>query len=229
MVGFSGFPISIFGRGFVRSFDSNFGKEEMRRSAPLCQRTLSLVSLPVNLGQPLLGPDKTPRILKENGLLDTLKACGWRVNIIPEIPTNIVAKHDIVLPENLHANNLGEVGAVCKLIYEQGLEYAARDDFLLIIGGDHCIPIGSLAAIKTKRKHAGIVWVDAHADIHTPATSHTGNMHGMPVGFLMGLYPHVKKLPAMEWFPEKALVKPQDLVYIGLRSIVSFCCVNLLF
>jgi arginase len=185
------------------------------------QRTVSLISLPVNLGQPLLGPDRTPRLLRENGLLDVIKDCGWRVNSIPEVPfKETLLKHkdrELDLPSHLKANNLAQVGSVCKLIYEQGLEYAATDDFLLIIGGDHCIPIGSLAAIKTQRKNTGIVWVDAHADLHTPATSTSGNMHGMPLGFLLGLYPDVKNLPEMEWFPTEPILSPADIVYIGLR------------
>jgi arginase len=190
----------------------------MRRCIPLAQRTLSLVSVPVNLGQPLLGPDKTPLILRQHGLLDLLKSCGWRVNSVPEIPVASVANiPEAVLPPNLRAINVAQVGAVCKLIYEQGLEYAATNDFLLVIGGDHCIPIGSLAAIKTRRQNTGVVWVDAHADLNTPSCSASGNMHGMPVGFLLGLYPDAQKLPQMSWFPEQPLMSPNEIVYIGLR------------
>jgi hypothetical protein len=44
-----------------------------------------------------------------------------------------------------------------------------------------------------------------------------GNMHGMPVGFLLGLYPDAQKLPQMSWFPEQPLMSPNEIVYIGLR------------
>ena len=66
------------------------------------------------------------------------------------------------------------------------------------------------------RPNTGIVWVDAHADINTPNTSSSGNMHGMPVGFLLGLYDHLQ-LPTFQWF--KPCLKPSDIVYIGLRDL----------
>jgi hypothetical protein len=61
--------------------------------------------------------------------------------------------------------------------------------------------------------------VDAHADINTPARSNSGNMHGMPVAFLMGLVENANKLPGFQWF--KPCMKPSDLVYIGLRDVDS--------
>lgn len=59
--------------------------------------------------------------------------------------------------------------------------------------------------------------VDAHGDINNPTRSISGNMHGMPVAFLMGLVENAKKLPGFEWF--KPVLKPTELVYIGLRDL----------
>jgi arginase len=59
--------------------------------------------------------------------------------------------------------------------------------------------------------------VDAHADINTPTTSHSGNMHGMPVAFLLGLVEEAKTLPGFEWF--EPCLTPKDIVYIGLRDL----------
>ena len=86
-----------------------------------------------------------------------------------------------------------------------------------------------------KRPNTGIVWVDAHADINTPNTSssgnitssspvyiilysilNSGNMHGMPLGFLLGLFNHLQ-LPSFQWF--QPCLKPSDIVYIGLRDL----------
>ena len=87
---------------------------------------------------------------------------------------------------------------------------------MLILGGDHCIPIGTIPGIRKNRPSTGVVWVDAHADINTPTTSLSGNMHGMPLGFLLDLVEDRHKLPALSWFKPPYL-KPQDIVYIGLR------------
>lgn len=60
-----------------------------------------------------------------------------------------------------------------------------NNEFALTIGGDHSIGLGSLAGILSVRPETGVIWVDAHADLNTPFTSETGNMHGMPIGLLM--------------------------------------------
>lgn len=115
--------------------------------------------------------------------------------------------------------NCSQVGSVCESIYHQVQKEAASDNFLLILGGDHCIPIGTLPGILTSRPNTGVVWVDAHADINTPSSSPSGNMHGMPLAFLLGLVPEVNSLPSLKWFPTVPLLKPQDVVYIGLRDL----------
>lgn len=59
--------------------------------------------------------------------------------------------------------------------------------------------------------------MDAHADINTPETTGSGNMHGMPVAFLMGLVKNMNSLPGFNWI--KPCMKPEELVYIGLRDL----------
>lgn len=59
--------------------------------------------------------------------------------------------------------------------------------------------------------------VDAHADINTPETTGSGNMHGMPLGFLLGLAKNMNSLPNFGWI--KPCVKPEEIVYIGLRDL----------
>ncbi len=59
--------------------------------------------------------------------------------------------------------------------------------------------------------------MDAHADINTPATSLSGNMHGMPVAFLAGLVPSPATLPGFQWF--SPVLAPKDFCYIGLRDL----------
>eukprot|EP01036_Dinobryon_divergens_P034985 gene34985-45282_t len=117
----------------------------------------------------------------------------------------------IPIPMNLGQPNLGLDRAPSAII-SSGLPRLLGD-----IGGDHCISIGTISAIKRNRKNAGIVWVDAHADINTPATSISGNMHGMPLALLLGLVDDMKSLPAFDWFGP--CVEPKDIVYIGLRDL----------
>ena len=176
--------------------------------------TASVLSVPISLGQPYLGPDRTPALLMEKGLTKMLADCGWRVSLIPEILSNTApAKDDAAL----NAKNCDLVGKICERIYNVTHEQAKTSNFLLILGGDHCIPIGTIPGIVAARPSTGVVWVDAHADINTPSSSSSGNMHGMPLGFLLGLVDKPNALPSMQWF--KPCLQPKDIVYIGLRDL----------
>lgn len=176
---------------------------------------VSIFSIPMNLGQPFLGPDQTPSMLVEHGLLQMLGNLGYRIHQVPEIKsTGSVDNSEC--GEN--AKNCAEVGRVSESAFNEVLKHAVDlNKFLLILGGDHCIPIGTLPAICQARPNTGVVWVDAHADINTPEVSLSGNMHGMPLGFLLGLAKDAHKLPSFHWF--KPCLKPEDIVYIGLRDL----------
>src|SRR5690606_20271610 len=80
------------------------------------------------------------------------------------------------------------------------------------LGGDHSISMGTIPGLAAGRR-TGVLWIDAHADLHTPATSASGNVHGMPVAHLLGLGDE-RLLPQGGW-----TVRASDLVYIGLRSV----------
>ena len=188
----------------------------MRRAYAKFSKKTSLISLPVNLGQPLLGPDRSPSLLMENGLLSMLGSLGWQVIQVPDIINSTAMTYTDQTSITPKAKNCAQVGQICHKIYEQLAEHAATDNFLLILGGDHCIPIGTIPAIVKHRPSTGVVWVDAHADINSPQTTMSGNMHGMPVSFLLNEVQNVKSLPSMSWFNPPYL-KPRDIVYVGLR------------
>jgi arginase len=94
---------------------------------------------------------------------------------------------------------------------------------VLTLGGDHSIAIGSVAgtakAIKERLgKEMALIWVDAHADINTPETSGSGNIHGMPVAFLTRLVTEQRE-DVFGWLKEDMAVSVKKLVYIGLRDV----------
>lgn len=70
------------------------------------------------------------------------------------------------------------VGAGCRRLADAVHAKAAEGRFVLTVGGDHSIALGSVAGILRARPNARVLWVDAHADINTPAGSPSGNMHG---------------------------------------------------
>lgn len=77
-----------------------------------------------------------------------------------------------------HVHHSVAVGAGCKRLSDAVYAKASEGRFVLTIGGDHSIAMGSVAGILRARPNARVLWVDAHADINTPAGSPSGNMHG---------------------------------------------------
>ncbi|RHY95150.1 hypothetical protein DYB35_004622 [Aphanomyces astaci] len=112
----------------------------------------------------------------------------------------------------------GKVGSGLKQIADVVEKKASEGKFCLVLGGDHTIGAGSLAGILKVHPDAGIIWVDAHADINTPQTTESGNMHGMPISFLMQGLADPARVPGFEWLVDGPILKPEQLVYIGLRD-----------
>ena len=123
---------------------------------------------------------------------------------------------------SLDARSL-EVGAGTKALAELVESILKLGRFPLILGGDHSIGIGSLAGILRARPDTGVIWVDAHADLNTPSSSESGNMHGMPLAIMMKeLVPDRSVIPGFEWLEEGTSpprLSPNSLVYVGLRDI----------
>lgn len=115
------------------------------------------------------------------------------------------------------------VSAVTKRISEQVYEHAQQGRFVLTLGGDHSIAIGTVSGTaKATRERLGremaVIWVDAHADINTPEASPSGNIHGMPVAFLTGLAEEKRK-DIFGWLKAEQKISLKKLVYIGLRDV----------
>ena len=115
------------------------------------------------------------------------------------------------------------VSAVTQALSRQVYGHAKGGRFVLTLGGDHSIAIGTISGTaKAIRERLGremaVIWVDAHADINTPETSDSGNIHGMPVAFLTGLATE-KRQDVFGWLEDDQKISPKKLVYIGLRDV----------
>lgn len=109
------------------------------------------------------------------------------------------------------------VSAVTQSIGEQVKEHAGQGRFVLTLGGDHSISIGTLAGVAevTRARFPGrdlsVLWVDAHADINTPDTTTSGNIHGMVLSFLTGLAGGYSE-ERFGWLKENQLINKRKLV-----------------
>jgi arginase len=97
-------------------------------------------------------------------------------------------------------------------------ETLERKEFPLVIGGDHSCAIGTWSGVSgflaEKNQTLGLIWVDAHMDAHTPQTSHSGNIHGMPLATLFG-YGFDEFINIINSTPK---LKPENVILIGIRS-----------
>ena len=87
-----------------------------------------------------------------------------------------------------------------------------QNPIYLSVGGDHSCSYGTVWATKQVDPEMKLIWIDAHADINTPETSYSGNCHGMPVAYIMGLARNIN-------LDSKPILRPDQLVYIGLRCV----------
>jgi arginase len=113
--------------------------------------------------------------------------------------------------------HLAAVRSVCEEVSERAADMVSGGLFPIFLGGDHAIAIGTVSGVAhaTSEVRTGVIWVDAHADFNTPATSPSGNIHGMPLATLTGRgHPDLVEIggPGVS-------VRTADVVIIGLRSV----------
>jgi arginase len=112
-----------------------------------------------------------------------------------------------------------EIARVCERVHQQVLRAHAEGALPITVGGDHSLAAGSVGAsadFAASRKRAlGLIWVDAHGDMNTPATTTTGNVHGMPLAALLGSEP-AELARIGNRFPK---VKPEHTVLLGIRNL----------
>ena len=161
--------------------------------------------------------------LIEAGLIDQLKnELDFNISYDGEVHAynELMPSSD---PDHRNMKRPKAVSAVTKHLSDQVYEHASKGRFVLTLGGDHSIAIGTISGTaKAVRERLGreiaIIWVDAHADINTPESSDSGNIHGMPVAFLTGLATESKE-GIFDWIRKEHMVSVKKLVYIGLRDV----------
>ncbi|KAF5357957.1 hypothetical protein D9756_001455 [Leucocoprinus leucothites] len=175
-------------------------------------RTAAIVGCPFSGGQPKAGVDEGPIHLVEAGLIDQLKDLGWAVTFD--------GHHQFEENNNLDDPPIGKlknprtVSRVTRSVADVISGHAKAGILPVTLGGDHSLAMGTISGTLEAYPNACVVWVDAHADINTIETTASGNIHGMPVSFLLGVGSKEKEF---DWI--KPALKPERLVYIGLRDV----------
>jgi arginase len=173
-------------------------------------RPVEIIGVPLDLGQTERGTDVGPSALRYAGLAEQLSAQGHPVNDRGNLPVPSGA----VVSAGERTRIIAEVN---QRLFEQVRSALGHGALALVLGGDHSVAIGSVAA-SAAHGRAGLLWVDAHGDFNTPATSPSGNVHGMPLAVILGQ--GASELVAVG-MPEVRRLRAEDVVVLGVRQLDS--------
>jgi arginase len=175
-----------------------------------------LIGVPLDLGGGRRGVDMGPSALRIAGLGERLAALGHAV----------VDKGDLTvpIPETQRPGDerkryIRDIARVCGRLYQTTLTSLEAGAVPVVVGGDHSLAAGSVAAsaghAREKGLPLGLIWVDAHGDMNTPSSTTSGNVHGMPLAALLGAEP--LELASLGGFSPK--VHPEHTVLLGVRNL----------
>jgi arginase len=178
-------------------------------------RSAVLVGAPTDIGASDRGASMGPEALRVAGLAEALRARGL----------DIVDRGNLTGPANPWQTatggyrHLAQVADWNRLIYEAIRAELGARRLPILLGGDHCLAIGSISAIarhcRDTKKKLRVLWLDAHADFNTSQLSPSGNIHGMPVACLCGFGP--RELTGLSG--TSPAISPKVIRQIGIRSV----------
>lgn len=173
---------------------------------------LSIIGMPMDLGQMRRGVDMGPSAIRYAGIVERLKPLFDEVHDLGDIP---IGRPEVVVDKESNLRNLDLVAEKSALLADKVDNAVQSGAFPLVLGGDHSIAIGTLAGVSKHYKNLGVIWYDAHGDLNTAETSPSGNIHGMPLAVSIGLGHNL--LTDIGGYGPK--VKPENVVIIGARAL----------
>jgi arginase len=180
-------------------------------------RTIHVIGVPLDLGGNRRGVDMGPSAFRIAGLGERIASLGFSLSDKGDLPAPIPETRE---QRDEKKKYIHDIAKVCQKLYQTTLESLEEGAMPLVLGGDHSLAAGSAAAAAMWAKDArhlpiGLLWVDAHGDMNTPALTLSGNVHGMPLAALLG--PEPSELSTIGGFSPKVL--PAHTVLIGVRNL----------
>jgi arginase len=179
-------------------------------------RTVHVLGVPLDLGGNRRGVDMGPSAVRIAGLGERLSTMGCTV----------VDKGDLLAPipetraeRDPKKKYIREIARVCQRLYQLAYESQQQGALPIVLGGDHSLAAGSAGAsadfAAAQGGDLGLLWIDAHGDMNTPATTSSGNVHGMPLAALLGPEPaELSKIGA-----RSPKFRADRTVLIGVRNL----------
>jgi len=168
------------------------------------------------MGQSRRGVDMGPSAFRIAGLNEKIAALGYDVVDKGDLPSPIPETKKHGDPKKKF---IKEIARVCDKLYQTARESQEEGALPLILGGDHSLAAGSVAAsaarARGQNQSIALLWIDAHGDMNTPASSPSGNVHGMPLACCVGIGP--KELTHLFGYAPK--VAPRNVALVGVRDV----------
>lgn len=180
-------------------------------------KPVHIIGVPLDLGGGRRGVDMGPSAFRIAGLGAGIARLGRVVVDKGNLPAPIP---EMKRPADRRKKYIRDIAKVCQKVYDVCLRSLDDGALPLVLGGDHSLAAGSVAASmawvrRTQQKPLGLIWIDAHGDMNTPDTTPSGNVHGMPLAALLG--PEPAELSAISG--GSAAVLPQHTVLVGIRNL----------
>jgi arginase len=181
------------------------------------RRRIAVLGAPIDIGASQRGTLMGPAALRTAGLLTVLDGLASEVRDHGDISISEVADLDDAPPDN--AKQYREIQRWTRALSAHAYELARSGSIPIFLGGDHTLSMGSVNGVARHWRDSGrqlfVLWLDAHADYNTPATTVSGNMHGMSAAFLCG-EPGLDRLLGEG---PRCSINPDQLELFGIRSI----------
>ena len=179
---------------------------------------IRILGVPLDLGQGRRGVDMGPSAVRAAGLNSALKSLGHQVEDLGNIPVKIPEMQPF---GDRHAKYLNEIAETCQDVAHRNYQALESGYFPISLGGDHSVAVGTVAGAAKfyhdRGQDIGCLWIDAHADMNTPDSSPSGNVHGMPFAASLGF--GADALTKIFGFAPK--LKPDKCVLVGARDLDS--------
>jgi arginase len=182
-------------------------------------RTVEIIGVPLDLGANTRGATMGPEVIRIAGLKERIESLGYPVFDTGDIDVPI---RESLAPGQAESHFLEPIYEICVKLAGSVESALERGNLPLTIGGDHSLAMGSIAGasayFKKKQAQLGLLWIDAHADMNTPKTSPSGNIHGMPLAIALGR--GEGRLLTIGGKGPK--IKPNNVALIGIRDIDEY-------
>lgn len=182
----------------------------------------TIFGVPLDYGASKRGASGGPAAIRRANLIEALQALDLEISDAGDlnVPKAVAAAKGKL-------KNAAVIHKVCTALEKLTYEAVANGSTPIALGGDHSLTVGSVSgvsrAFRDKGRKIGLIWVDAHADINTPETSPTGNVHGMPLAHLIGM--GHRDFARLGGYAPK--VDPRNVVLVGIRDVDRAEAVNI--